>query len=473
MPLHQNLQAHMKEGEFLLTDDDLARVRFIEAEMKPFQDEATPLVQAKANAEIEQIKLHRLSDIAASPQDYLDKVLAESGGVNTTEAYQTRVITALEQLEFELQGAPQTYLAFVQAFKDRVKGVPLPADVDDMYEMYYEQLEETLKTKSTNIPDFGWQETLQGALEAQNTIVDESTTALDAIKVQAEAYSKEHQLGCEVDANLHLIKISRKRTDGLRYSVLYIKGDDKQQAPVPYAMFGGKEGQFLGKGGFGKVKLCQNLETGVWRAVKIEDRRQRDQTSFENRVLDKLQRYYGEVLRDEKYYAVQSLLGGEDLDKHLAAGMDADVASRIAIAKQAAVLVKTFHQDFLHRDIKPKNFMWNQEQQELTLCDFGASSPLDEKKTEVFGSEGYIAPEIDASPGGDAIPYTKKSDIYALGKTLEDIFRGVDDVPDEVDALIQHMTETDPDKRLGDMDEGIVSLEALEQLSVSTSSKKV
>jgi hypothetical protein len=456
------MPSHPEEHESLLNYDDRARVRVIEAEIKPFQDEAAPLVQAKINAQAKQVQLHTLSDITGDPQAYLDKILAESGGASTPEAYQTRVLVALEQLESELQSAPQAYLEFVQAFKKAIKTQSLPADVDDMYGAYYELLDETFGDYSADIPDYDWQDKLQGALEAQNTIVDESTKALDAIKVRAEACSKENHLGCEVDANLDLIKISRKRTEGLRYSVLYVKGDDKQQSPTAYAMFGGKDGQLLGKGGFGRVKRCQSLETGTWHAIKIEDNRERDLESFENRVLDKLQRYYGDALRDKKYYAVQSLLEGEDLDKHLKASIEPGVTSRLDIAKQAAELIKIFHQDFLHRDIKPKNFVWDNKNKVLALCDFGASSPLGEKKTEVFGSEGYIAPEVNASPGGDDIPYTKKSDMYALGKTFEEIFKGVDDVPEDVHVLIKHMTEPDPDKRLGDMDEVIATLDGAE-----------
>jgi hypothetical protein len=458
------MPSYPEEREPLLNSDERVRVRVIEAEMKPFKDEAAPLVQAKINAQAEQIKLYNLSDIAGAPQEYLDKILSESGGASTPEAYQTRVLTALEQLESELQDVPQAYLEFVQAFKKTIKTQSLPADVDDMYGAYYELLDETFGDYSATIPDYDWQDKLQGALEAQNTIVDESTKVLDAIKVRAEACSKENHLGCEVDANLDLIKISRKRTEGLRYSVLYVKGDDKQLSPTAYAMFGGKDGQLVGKGGFGRVKRCQNLETGTWRAIKIEDNRERDQKSFENRVLDKLERYYGETLRGDKYYAMQSLLPGEDLDKHLKAGIDANVASRLEIAKQAAELIKAFHQEFLHRDIKPKNFVWDEKEKALTLCDFGASSPLGEKKIEAFGSEGYIAPELlDPSPEGEDVFCTKKSDMYALGKTFEEIFKDVKEVPEGVEALIQHMIEPDPDKRTGDMDEVIATLNEAEQ----------
>ncbi len=458
--VHPKLQGQLDEEELLLNEDEYKRLHAIRAQVKPFLDEASQLVAAKQVAEAERTKLYQLSEVASDVQSYVDNILAKSGGCDTPEEYQIRVNQALVDLENELTecAAPSAYLAFIQTFAANIKGAPLPKDVDDAYGEYYNLLDETYEDCNADLPDDAWQEKLSVALSEQGEIVGACVNKLQQIKEKVEAESKAHHLGCDFNENVELLKISRKRAEGLNHSVLYIKVEDKSKPFEAYALFGGKEGQYLGRGAFGKVKLCQNIETGAWRAVKIEDRRTRDLASFETRVLNKLNRYFGETERREKYYAVQSLLEGEDLETYLLARTQKDMLSCLEIAKQAATLLQQFHQDFLHRDIKPKNFVWDEKNTVLTLCDFGASSPLDVHMQEVFGSEGYIAPEVDASSGGD-IPYTKKSDMYSLGKTFDEIFKGVEDVPEEIEALIAHMTEPNPEERLGDMDEVIATLD--------------
>lgn len=62
---------------------------------------------------------------------------------------------------------------------------------------------------------------------------------------------------------------------------------------------------------------------------------------------------------------------------------------------------------------------------------------------------------------------------YALGKTFERLFEAVDDVPDEVQALITDMTEASPEKRAGDLKHIQTTLEHYLDQSLSPNSPHI
>ena len=74
---------------------------------------------------------------------------------------------------------------------------------------------------------------------------------------------------------------------------------------------------------------------------------------------------------------------------------------------------------FIHRDIKPNNTLYTNRTR-VYLCDsefvkfLGVASTVQDK---VMGTPGFIAPEV--LEGG---VYSKQSDVYSVGKTLESIF---------------------------------------------------
>ena len=103
----------------------------------------------------------------------------------------------------------------------------------------------------------------------------------------------------------------------------------------------------------------------------------------------------------------------------------------------------------MHRDIKPDNFIWDEKSQTLYLCDFGYSCNLDFESYDVAGSPGFIAPEIENRQPYMPVPYSVKTETYALGNTLECIFAGVENVPDEIREIIREMSEDDPEQRFG------------------------
>lgn len=120
----------------------------------------------------------------------------------------------------------------------------------------------------------------------------------------------------------------------------------------------------------------------------------------------------------------------------------------------AAEMIFSVHQlhlaGFLHRDIKLMNFFIGYSGHVL-LADFDGvwpiGIPVTEEEYMVF-TEGYLAPEVDLEQ--DAVVYTVKSDIYAVGVCLREFLEARPDAPEA--ALLKHlseqMTKEDPDKRI-------------------------
>ena len=119
----------------------------------------------------------------------------------------------------------------------------------------------------------------------------------------------------------------------------------------------------------------------------------------------------------------------------------------------------------MHRDIKPDNFIWDAQSQTLYLCDFGYSCRLGYESYDLAGSPDFIAPEIEYHDQGSLVPYSVKSETYALGKTLELVFANVENVPEEVSQIIREMSAYDPDKRFaGDYAELLVRFDDIQNL---------
>ncbi len=281
--------------------------------------------------------------------------------------------------------------------------------IDNQYEVHCDEL-----VTSVVLPSL--KQAAEDLMEQRGTI----QTTLKTTNNNIDKYQSINKLKLDFDEDYNLTKISKK-SEAIPFSVLYLKngpnGDD-----VPYALYKGKD-KILGIGGFGSVKLCQNLETGGWHAIKIQEAIMKQPSKTENEVLTFFNRFNGEASREGKYYSVQTLLEGKNLFQHLDANQ-VNLEEKLEIAKQAISLIDSLHSTHLHRDIKPENFIWDPELKELHLSDFGLTCDISNNGNYVdisgSGTSGYLAPEIDKESGHAT--YTKMTDIYALGRTLEDLF---------------------------------------------------
>jgi len=86
-----------------------------------------------------------------------------------------------------------------------------------------------------------------------------------------------------------------------------------------------------------------------------------------------------------------------------------------------ASTLKLHAQGSLHLDIKPANMMYDPATHATTIIDMGSHQPIKNKKTDHEGtSPPYIAPEIFKHK--DVPSFSTKSDVYALGLTLGQVF---------------------------------------------------
>ncbi len=114
---------------------------------------------------------------------------------------------------------------------------------------------------------------------------------------------------------------------------------------------------------------------------------------------------------------------------------DIPLTRRIDIAAQIAkALAYAHHNGIVHRDIKPSNILVDYEGH-VRLVDFGIAGYFGIADAEdlVMGTAGYMAPEQQS---GSTCP---RSDIYALGMIMHELFTGVK--PTE-----KHLMATQPEQ---------------------------
>lgn len=133
--------------------------------------------------------------------------------------------------------------------------------------------------------------------------------------------------------------------------------------------------------------------------------------------------------------------------------------------EQLVIMLQILHQnDIIHKDIKPDNIVINDDI--VYLIDFNISrmyKQMQSKDTQLFGTEGYASPEQYGFS-----QTTRKSDVYSLGKTIEQLLKITITTPNEYDqysTIISQMTCLDPRMR--------IDLEQIAQVPTETKTKQV
>jgi serine/threonine protein kinase len=238
-----------------------------------------------------------------------------------------------------------------------------------------------------------------------------------------------------------------------------------------YAVYKGKkEEKELGSGGYGTVKLVQDLDTGEWQTIKImkikgkefsrntasrntaevqEDLKKLiekliDMGTKEKSNLEKVDQLVTAYLRDKKDKAnnettqveiIMTLASGVPLDR-LIRNKQMTPVDLLDGGIEVFNAFQHLHQvhRLLHKDIKPQNILYDVVTRKATPIDFGFAADfpavgyelLDEPK----GSLGFIAPEIMSVAYQNYVSteavlhqcaYNEKTEVYALGVTLAEM----------------------------------------------------
>src|SRR5215475_7238897 len=203
---------------------------------------------------------------------------------------------------------------------------------------------------------------------------------------------------------------------------------------LPGTLLGGRYRiiELLGRGGMGEVYRATDLTLGQSVALKFLP----EEASKNQRLLE---RFHGEVRVARlvshpnvcRVYDIGEVEGmpfismeyidGEDLASLLTriGRLPGDKATEIA-RKICAGLAAAHDRGIIHRDLKPLNIMLN-KRGEVIIMDFGLAAIAGQLNGPEAhnGTPAYMSPEQLRGEG-----VTAKSDIYALGLVLYEIFTG-------------------------------------------------
>jgi serine/threonine-protein kinase len=242
----------------------------------------------------------------------------------------------------------------------------------------------------------------------------------------------------------------------------------------------------LGRGGMGAVYEGVHIETDEPAAIKVLSPLMSQEPDFRQRFeaeIETLKRLYhpnivqlfGFGEQDGHLFYAMELVDGISLEEEVRQG-------RVFVWREVArlgvdtcrALRHAHDRGIIHRDIKPANLLLTREGRRIKLSDFGIARLFGNQRLtatgNVLGTAEYMSPEQ-----ADGRATGPRSDLYSLGCVLyfllarrppfhtgsfmetlqkhrseppEPVGRLVRDLPDEMDALVSHLLEKDPEKRV-------------------------
>ncbi|HET9271008.1 MAG TPA: serine/threonine-protein kinase [Vicinamibacterales bacterium] len=186
----------------------------------------------------------------------------------------------------------------------------------------------------------------------------------------------------------------------------------------------------LGRGGMGEVYRADDLTLDQPVALKFlpegiaaSDARL---AQFHNELRVARQVSHKNVCRlydlgdaDGRRFLTMEYVDGEDLATSLRRFGRMPPDKAVQIARQLCAGVAAAHErGVLHRDLKPANVMLDGNG-DVRITDFGIATAAADVGAEIAGTPQYMAPELLAGK-----PASIKSDLYALGLVLFEVFTG-------------------------------------------------
>jgi serine/threonine protein kinase len=189
----------------------------------------------------------------------------------------------------------------------------------------------------------------------------------------------------------------------------------------------------LGSGGMGIVYKARDRETGEVLALKVLKSTLTEDPALMERFRNELRlarrithhnvcRIYDFNRIDDSAFISMEFVDGNSLRELLNRPGKLEVPQVLGIARQiCAGLGEAHTQGIVHRDLKPENVMLDRFGG-VKLMDFGIARSLDTLSTATgsfLGTPAYMAPEQ-----AEGKPVDRRSDIYALGLVLYEMFTG-------------------------------------------------
>ena len=173
--------------------------------------------------------------------------------------------------------------------------------------------------------------------------------------------------------------------------------------------------RLIGKGNFGKVFLVQKESNGMFFAMKVLKKKEKDSnqklhTITEKNILLKVQSPFIVELKYcfqdfKKLYIVMEFIQGGELFFHIRkTGRFTEDRAQFYIAEIILALEFLHNNGVIYRDLKPEKILLGQDGH-IKLADFGLSKiGIDESNPKAYtfcGTAEYLAPEIIKNQGYD------------------------------------------------------------------------
>ncbi|MFV8342258.1 methylation-associated defense system protein kinase MAD6 [Flavobacterium sp. XS2P39] len=183
----------------------------------------------------------------------------------------------------------------------------------------------------------------------------------------------------------------------------------------------------LGKGGYSRVfKVLQQLQGESFTLKLFHESVNAQSVIDEYKALKKLD--HSNIVKfvgngksiDGQFYTIMEYLEGENLSIYTRTDARLSIKRVFHVAKDilsALVAMQSLEQPILHRDVKPQNIVWDNEQR-FVLIDFNVASFADDNN-DFVGTNPYLAPDLIVD--GTKIKWNTSADTFALGITLYEL----------------------------------------------------
>ena len=185
--------------------------------------------------------------------------------------------------------------------------------------------------------------------------------------------------------------------------------------------------QILGKGGYSKVfKVKHSLQDKYFTMKMFHESVNANSVIDEYTALKDLNHHnivkfiWNDIAPTGQFFTVMEFLDGENLSMYTRTDVRLPIYRVYQVAKdilKALVAMQNMPKPILHRDIKPQNIVWDNEER-FVLIDFNVAS-FAEGNSDFVGTNPYLAPDLITD--NFKVNWDKSADTFALGVTLYEL----------------------------------------------------